>query len=689
MSTTPEQSQGESQQPSIFDTVADQYDPIAGTVFLAVGGALALTVVILASTKGYSLLTLDVWLGGLSIVFVGIGLARLLGPQTEAFRNFSPGDRLRLTALAAGGLLGFVTFIYGVLLIVLDYPSVFAGKIEVMRENVGTIMLCALPLFGGLVLMYLGLTLGYRFERTEPGLRRLLYGYNAVVGGLLLFAILGVVNLLAYTHVKPFSALGATLDWSGTGQFTLKEGSRQILADLKEPIEVKIILRANDPVTSDVELLLSNCRQVNPEVRWQIISPDEDETAYQELIKKYQVPGSGLLVVYGKPGAEIGEFIKRDDLLTSQSFDPRSPEREPEPVFQGEFALIKTLQFLEEGKTRTTLYFTQGNGELDYTDSFSKNRDKGMGALIEELGKGNYDLQQGPADKIPEKADVVVIAGPRKPLSEEALDAVRKYLKPGGGKKPGKLLVLFDVAVVNDKMVNTGLEKLVADYNVTVSDSMIYAVGRQNPREVGVIPHFESSNPVPKAFFNPAIMQVKEFFWYNVRAVQPAPPNPARSYATEVLFETDPRYGCWQEDDLGADPGELADGLRRDRQKLIQRIAKTPLPVAVAVSESSGGLPPGHPGVGGQKPVLIAFGDATWLSNPSIQSKDNMNLFTSCVAWLRERPEIGQMPEPPKRPTYEFNVTDDRKSQMYWVPGFLILLTIISLSLGVWLVRRR
>jgi hypothetical protein len=157
-----------------------------------------------------------------------------------------------------------------------------------------------------------------------------------------------------------------------------------------------------------------------------------------------------------------------------------------------------------------------------------------------------------------------------------------------------------------------------------------------------------------------------------------------------VLLEADPNYGIWVEDNLNADPNQLAADLRQNRERLLQRISRAPLPVAIAVSESEGGgLPAGHPNISGQKPAMIVMGNASWVSNEEMQSRTNLNLFTGSIGWLRERPEIGTQPSPPKRPTYELNVDEAQQGKMGWLPGLLILNTIISLSIGVWLVRRR
>jgi hypothetical protein len=678
---------------SIFDKLAEQTGDMLSFVLLAIGAGLTLTIAVLAYMHGMGDLVVDLWLGALAVIFFGVGLYSRFA--TYQSREITRGDQLRLLTLALAGLAGFFTALLGPFLAIWKYSDIFSGGVETWRHNPGTIVLCALPLFGGLVLMFVGLMLGRAFERTQPELRRLLYGYNSVLGALLLFAVLGLLNLISYTHVKPFSGLGATLDWTTGGIYTLQEGSQSVLDNLKEPTEVFVILQRGDPVTGDVELLLENCRAINQNIRYQVLSPSTDRAAIEEKSKNFNIPGLGVLILYGPAGSEKNEFIPRDELVTS-SFDPKGGEQE---IFQGEFALMKAFSYLEAGKTKTKIYFTQGNGELDFNDSSTRQPDKGLGQLVSLLGKGNFDLAPLPLDKksalndkgqpidLPADADLVVIAGPRRPFAPEAVAALRNYLKPSAGRKPGKLLVLLDVIVVDGKMEKTGLEELVGGYGVTAGDSRILNMSLDNPLEVYVFPNTDSENPIAKTFYSGS--KITTFSFSDVRTVQPAPPSPARNYATDIILEASPQLGIWAEDNLGADPQELRAAIGRNREKLVQKLSRGPLPVAVAISESS--LPPGHPGIGGgtQKPVMVVFGDATWVSNAYANRRSNFNLFTSCVSWLRERPEIGVMPNPPKKPTYEFTAPEDAAYRMLWMPGVLMLVAVIGLSMGVWLVRRR
>jgi hypothetical protein len=151
-----------------------------------------------------------------------------------------------------------------------------------------------------------------------------------------------------------------------------------------------------------------------------------------------------------------------------------------------------------------------------------------------------------------------------------------------------------------------------------------------------------------------------------------------------------PNYYPWAEENLAADPGELRAELIKNPDKLESKLSRDLLSVAATVSQSS--LPPGHPGLGGagnDKPVMAVFGTSSWVSNSQVGAGENFNLFTSCVSWLRERQEIGKRPNPPKPPTYEWKGGPEAAQRMLWLPGSVMLLVILSLSIGVWIVRRR
>ena len=67
--------------------------------------------------------------------------------------------------------------------------------------------------------MFASLQLGKGLERQNQNIRRLIYGYNAVMTGLLLLAVLTLVNVLAYA--EPFTRFfGRPFDWTETATST-------------------------------------------------------------------------------------------------------------------------------------------------------------------------------------------------------------------------------------------------------------------------------------------------------------------------------------------------------------------------------------------------------------------------------------------------------------------------------------
>src|SRR5262249_36202074 len=144
---------------------------------------------------------------------------------------------------------------------------------------------CLLALFGGLALMFVSLLPARAVERSDPALRRLLYGYNAVLTGLLMVVILAVVNILVYNYFN------VTYDWTEHAIYTLSDQSKNILRALEKPTEVYVIMVTNDrQAFDDMRTLLDNCRAINDKLQVQYLSPDLDPDRIQGLATRYQLP---------------------------------------------------------------------------------------------------------------------------------------------------------------------------------------------------------------------------------------------------------------------------------------------------------------------------------------------------------------------------------------------------------------
>ena len=189
--------------------------------------------------------------------------------------------------------------------------------------------------------------------------------------------------------------------------------------------------------------------------------------------------------------------------------------------------------------------------------------------------------------------------------------------------------------------------------------------------------------------------------WYDARPIRKLEnPNPmGASYQAETIFESATGYS-WTESNLKdwSTAVEQASALLRpDRQRdLVAKLSKEPISMAVAVSESSmpqGAMPPGHPQTNqSSKPRMLVFGDSTWVSNREMLDERwndyNFTLFSSSLAWLRERPDVGQVAENKERDFWKPNPAEDLW-RLYLLPGSLMVCTILGLGMGIWVVRRR
>jgi hypothetical protein len=678
-----------------------------GLLVLALVLALIPLLTLIKVRWDYAPLTL--WGGLMALIALGGGLYLLLR-ESPAEQDV---DSLRLAVLSAGGLAGLGTWLLALALAWQWYATIFGGLEAWQGTAWWQLWVCLLALFGGLALMFISLLPARAVERSDPALRRLLYGYNAVLSGLLLLAILGVVNVLIYNYST------TAFDWTEASIYTLSDQSKNVLTGLERPTKVYVILPRSEEL-DEIRNLLDNCRAINDKLQVKYFSLDPEDVdqidKVEDLAKRYLFQlQEGVLVVSGTEPDVNYQFLKLSELFDEGGrMRPGSSAR----TFKGENTLISALSFLEEGKTKPVVYFTQGNGELDITDLESSQLDQGGGVLRERLQKGNYEVKGlhlsdlaglKPKDplivasaRVPDDAAMVIVMAPRTPFSEPALKALRDYMNPADpSKKKGKLVVLLDVLTdPNGNLVRTGLEDFLAEWNVQVSNNRILRAPTnlnpdRDPRSLVVTTSREvaARNPIARSFAGEPIRL------RDVRHVAALPAAPNRPegvrYSVDTLLQTWSADPVWPESNLRADPAQLMSELLKDRELQASKLT-TGLSVAVAVSEPVTPSNPSDPHAfmrqQEQTPRLVVFGDATFASNRFMAERfDSMSyfpLFTSTLAWLRERPSSVGVP-PKTRNTFTLNVSDDVAQRTRWLPTVLMFVGVIGLGTGVWVIRRR
>jgi hypothetical protein len=606
--------------------------------------------------------------------------------------------------LLIGTVVGLVLLGVGVFLTI-EWISVITGGLAEWRTHwwkLGLVILCH---FGGLGIIFASLQLARSEERTNATMRRVIYGFTAVLTGILLLDILLALNVLTYIPMVPFSYLGASYDWTeSTPYATLSPETKKFLKQLDKPTKVYLLLHTGDRyVSREAHTLFDNCRALTKNLEVVYLSPNLNPESVDKLVEQYHLPErEGILVVYGPEGQQESEFIKRDDIVNvaGGGGDPKNQRI----VFKGESAFITKLNFLVEGKAKPVIYFTQDNGELELNNFSTERLDIGLGQLKDKLTRVDYSVKElkfGPETKeIPEDAAIVVMVRPTSAPSPAALDALHAYMNPppGSPRKKGKLFVLLDVVKTPQGTMAPTMEGFLQEFGVQAGNDRVLTLYPRSPSplQVLVLAAPQNRTPIAEQFRDVGLML------RDVRPIQPKPaaPNAPGGYQAEPLFVIPERSAIFTEPNLGADPLAVVQALAKEdrRSELRQRLSKADIPVAVTVTEPqppSGNDPHEFMRPSGQTPRMVVFGDASWLSNRWLAEPDYgqvyFDLFTGCLAWLRDRPDVAAVAEAKERKAFIVKAKDPEElySRLYWIPFLLLGVGIIGLGAGVWVVRRR
>lgn len=626
---------------------------------------------------------------------------------------------LRLFVLIFGGMTGLALFLWSVWRTIVWREDILLGGAEAWQgPNAWRFWLCAYVLFFSLILMFVSFNLAKADIRTNVTLRRVMYGYDAVVQGLLLVGILFILNIVVYALV-PF-----TFDWTKTrGVYDLSGSTKKMISGLKQETHFIVLISQTSPVYKDLQVMLNNCAQLSNKLKVKYLSPDSDPQEYRLLANKFTqirpdargAVGRGVLIVNGP-------IPKDDDHKTPHAFvaerklwdqeRPMGPGAKAKIVFKAEGEIMRELKFLLQDRTKRKIYILQGNGEPSISNQFDTVREEfrtpyanmGIGRFVEKLKKDNYDVmglnfgpellkgkgaedivfaKEGPnkAKDVPEDCHTLIVAGVSTPLPPVVVDAVDRYMGRGG-----RMMVFLDVLATKDyaKLENTGLEPLLKRFGVEVTDQYVLQLpllaARQDPTRIIALAPGESENPVARQFSDAVIDMA------DCARILKIEPGAGRYKAETILHVTLNQAQSRLLTIHETDPKALQDPMRYiselNEAKVNRLLNRESTPLAVAVSEDNGA-----------KPRLVVFGDTDLITNRELTFAKSRTLaydFTvSSMEWLAGKEEFsGARPkEDPNfalQPAALLNLW-----RMILIPGWLMLLGLVSLGICIWVVRRR
>ena len=399
---------------------------------------------------------------------------------------------------------------------------------------------------------------------------------QALTGAVVFAALVVVLNVLAARFPR-------TWDVTEEKVYTLGDKTLSVLGHLDKPVELAAFVAAGERGRSGLDDLLKRYAARSRQLTYRMIDPEKEP---QEA-DRFGVTEPGVLAA--RCGNEKAQ-------THASNFD------------EGEVTSL-ILKVARPGGKR--LYAVTGHGEPEVGNLETA---EGLGAVAAALKDDNIEILPlflASAERVPDDAAAVILAGPVKELIPHELDALRSYLARGG-----RLLALLNPGP------DLGLGPLLSDYKLAVDDTMI--VDREEVAflgaRLGLDPIIEEFPPHP----------ITRGFKQRIRLSQ------ARSITIKVE---------------GGLPGvvtqplarthESAWGERRWKEMLATgRVGKDaddvagPLLVAATAVEKIAEDATAPADAPRREARLVVMGDADWVANGNLGAFFNREFLVNVVHWL-------------------------------------------------------
>ena len=452
------------------------------------------TVVVLGKFVGSWLFVMITMLGTLPMAVgvlaasgadVGIALAQYLGAALLIAEMLAIGiwassiTRNQITAFIVGGFVSLFLVLVGHPVVQIALPRLVGGwliQLSVVShfENVGrgVIDLRDLLYFvttTGVFLLFAVAALSReRLSRSGDAFRRLRIGTAAIATAVL------VLNLLG-SHVR------GRLDLTEDRLFTISEGSREILEELDDIVNLTVFL--SDDLPQEVQLMVRDVRDLVADLREasggtlvvHVVNPDDGPDQERQASEMNIMP-----IDFNVIGDDEYQ-VKRGYFGLAVSY---ADELETVPVIRSaddlEFRLVSGIAKMT-ADTRPSLAFLAGFGAGEPGDGEMASF---VEALDERYDVTTIDLAADSAVALDAGSiDVAVLAGPDQ-LSEDAAGALDSYLDDGGA---ALLLVERHSYFPRPPMTTpreSGLEGLLAERGIEVTGEMVF--DNASPQRVSI-----------------------------------------------------------------------------------------------------------------------------------------------------------------------------------------------------------
>jgi ABC-type uncharacterized transport system involved in gliding motility auxiliary subunit len=486
----------------------------------------------------------------------------------------------------------------------------------------------------GLLAVSLGTNLEQIRERMKSGEARRAskYGTSAVLSTALGIALLALLAFLSTRYHERW-------DWTEAKSHSLTDQTQKVLAGLDQPVQVTALF-AQIAATEAKDLLERYSVAAPEKFQVEYVDPQAQPGRLAELgVDAGRLEGGLLHVALGAESVDVKELT--------------------------EVALTQAIVKLTRQEQKK-VYFLDGHNERPIEGEKAA-EGGGMKDAAEALRNENYQVETlllAAQGEVPEDADVVIDAGPTRPLHETERAALGRYLERGGA-----LLVMID------PRAGTDLGEDLAQWGVEIGDDVIV------DRVQGLFGR--PTTPFAAEYGDHEITrELGDATMFHVaRSVQPAA---SAAGALAPIVRTGEQ--SWAERDLDRlltkGEAEFTEGVD----------LKGPVSLAVAGTVQLGAAPP--PPAEGETPPepktarLVVFGDSDFASNQLIGEFRNRDLFVNAVNWLLGDVEAISV-RPGQARASRLQLSSEQFLEIRYLALFVMPELIALLGVIAWWQRRR
>ncbi len=470
--------------------------------------------------------------------------------------------------------------------------------------------------------------------------RSLKYGSNSFI---LIVAVVGIAILINVL----VGMADLKLDLTANKLFSLSDVTKSVLKDLKQDVTIIGLfddakIGAGDEYKEVTDLL--SLYQKNGRVKVQYVDPDKNPGIIKQLDAQntMDLKQNDFVVMSTVNGQEKKKKLEYYDLFKletdQQSFQQYKTGSNAEQGFTG------AIKYVTAEKT-PVVYFTEGHNEVAVDSDYTN--------VKKYLEQNNYlvkSINLTTAGKMPEDAEILVVASPKSDLTQQETAILGDYLKNGG-----KAVFMFDYLSADPDLNN--FNSVLSAYNVAVDYDKIKesADGKHLPNDEYAMVLDVSSNTI--------IPQASQVVFKDSRSISIL--KNAKEYITPTsLIKTS-----------STATGEAASVSR-------QGASQGPLDVAVAV-ENKGGA---------NVSKVLVIGNASFISDSYAQRYPNYYqygaiFFVQSLNWMFDKQDEVVVPTK-NYEALQINVSQLQAVLMGIVVTIVLPLLILGTGLMVFLRRR-